>query len=300
MAGLEVNDLTITAGRNGPEVVSALSFSVPEGCMTALVGESGSGKTMAARAILNLLPPPMRIAAGQVNFAGRNLCALSPGDMRSVRGGEIGMIFQEPMVSLNPSMRIGEQMAEGMRLHLRLSPEEIRQRCLDMLRRIQISDPERCLAAWPHEFSGGMRQRIMIASVMLLRPRLLIADEPTTALDMLVARDVLDLMTELAAENATSVLLISHDLGLVSRYVHDVVVMQRGRAVETGLAGTVLTTPHHPYTRSLVDALPRRGPPRPPAAGPALVEVENLTIAYPGKGGLFKRMPPARWSGALI
>ncbi|ATN37210.1 peptide ABC transporter ATP-binding protein (plasmid) [Rhizobium sp. ACO-34A] len=291
-AGLVIENLTIGTGVLDTPVVERLSFSVPPGHMTALVGESGSGKTMAARSIMGLLPAPLKVSpASRILFNGKDLSRLSPRDLRRVRGAEIGMIFQEPMVSLNPSMTIGRQIAEGMRLHLSLDDKEIHRRCIEMLERIRIRNPEECLKAWPHQFSGGMRQRIMIASAMLLKPKLLIADEPTTALDTLVSRDVLDLMTELARESGTSVLLISHDLGMVAHYVQDVVVMQSGSAVEAGAASTVLRTPQHAYTRKLVEALPRRGPARAPAdpGTPPLLKVSDLSIGYREHGSAFSR-----------
>ncbi len=202
------------------------------------------------------------------------------------------MVFQEPMVSLNPSMTIGRQMAEGLALHhRRLSRGEIRERCLTMLKRVSIPNPVHCLGAYPHEFSGGMRQRIMLASVMLLKPDLLIADEPTTALDTLVQRDVLDLMVELTQENGTAVLLISHDLGMVSHYVRDVAVMLKGRIVEQGRSLDVLSSPQHDYTQRLVDALPRRsaGGLRSARTIKPLVELRDVVIDYAGRPRLFGR-----------
>ena len=285
-------NLTVTVGAHGARLVDNACFRIAPGGMLALVGESGSGKTMAARAILGLLPPPLVPAAvSSIRFQGTELVGLAAPAMRAIRGARIGMVFQEPMVSLNPSMTIGEQMAEGLALHRRLARAEIRERSLDMLERVSIKDPVRCLDAYPHEFSGGMRQRIMLASVMLLKPDLLIADEPTTALDTLVQRDVLDLMVELTRENGTAVLLISHDLGMVSHYVRDVVVMHRGKVVEQGPSAEVLRAPQHDYTRRLIDALPRRsaGGPRGAEPGEALVELRDVVIDYPGRARLFGR-----------
>ncbi|WP_117191535.1 dipeptide ABC transporter ATP-binding protein [Rhizobium terrae] len=278
-------------------VVDGLDFSIEPGGMLALVGESGSGKTMAARAVLGLLPPPLKVTEdSSIRFHGHELVGATADILRKVRGRRIGMVFQEPMVSLNPSMTIGGQMAEGLKLHLKLSRGEIRDRCQAMLERIKIRDPARCLTAFPHEFSGGMRQRIMLASVMLLKPELLIADEPTTALDTLVQRDVLDLMRELTRENGTAVLLISHDLGMVSHYVRDVVVMHKGRAVERGRATEVLSAPKHDYTRQLVDALPRRsaGGARSTTAREPLVTIRDLVIEYPGRRTMFGKSEPKR------
>ncbi|WP_121062676.1 dipeptide ABC transporter ATP-binding protein [Chachezhania antarctica] len=291
MSLLSLENLHIQVGHDGAEVVQDLSFTLEPGRMMALVGESGSGKTMAARSILGLLPPPMRLAKGAIRFDGVDLAGLGPKALTKYRGARIGMVFQEPMTSLNPAMPIGRQMEEGLRLHLGLSRVECRKRILKMLERIRIADPEHCLAAYPHEFSGGMRQRIMLASVMLLKPQLLIADEPTTALDTLVQHDVMNLMTELAAENGTAVLLISHDLGMVSHYIEDVVVLQHGIPVERGRTTEVLTQPSHAYTQRLVDALPRRsaGGLRNAEPKPALVELQGITVDYPGHALLFGR-----------
>ncbi|WP_353807075.1 dipeptide ABC transporter ATP-binding protein [Mesorhizobium sp.] len=294
---LSVRNLSISVGPSGKRIVDELNFDLASGDMLALVGESGSGKTMAARSILSLLPAPLVTTADStIRFEGRELTGLAAKALRQIRGAQIGMVFQEPMVSLNPAVTIGEQMAEGLRLHRTMSRAEIKDRSLAMLERIQIKDPGKCLAAYPHEFSGGMRQRIMLASVMLLKPRLLIADEPTTALDTLVQRDVLDLMVELTRENGTAVLLISHDLGMVSHYVNNVTVMCEGKAVEQGSSTQVLHAPQHDYTRRLVDALPKRsaGGSRRAVNGPPLVEISNVVIDYPGRPRLFARAQPKR------
>ncbi|RWC44881.1 MAG: ABC transporter ATP-binding protein [Mesorhizobium sp.] len=294
---LSVRNLSISVGPSGKRIVDELNFDLASGDMLALVGESGSGKTMAARSILSLLPAPLITTAdSSIRFEGRELTGLAAKALRQIRGAQIGMVFQEPMVSLNPAVTIGEQMAEGLRLHRDMSRAEIKDRSLAMLERIQIKDPGKCLAAYPHEFSGGMRQRIMLASVMLLKPRLLIADEPTTALDTLVQRDVLDLMVELTRENGTAVLLISHDLGMVSHYVNNVTVMCEGKAVEQGSSTQVLHAPQHDYTRRLVDALPKRsaGGSRRSVNGAPLVEISNVIIDYPGRHRLFARAQPKR------
>ncbi|WP_240230560.1 dipeptide ABC transporter ATP-binding protein [Devosia lacusdianchii] len=293
---LDVTNLSVTVGRTGYNVVKDLSFSIGRGKMLALVGESGSGKTMAARSIIQVLPPGLAVVPGsRIRLDGRDLASISQRDLRRVRGAEIGMVFQEPMVSLNPSMTIGRQLAEGLRLHTKLSDVEITERCMAMLDRVQIANPARCMSAHPHEFSGGMRQRIMLASVMLLKPKLLIADEPTTALDTLVQHEVLRLMVELCEENDTAVLMISHDLGMVSHYVENIVVMQNGEAVETGASRHVLTTPQHPYTRKLVEALPRRSPARTlDRSGEPLVSVEGVCVDYGGSTGPFSRRQAKR------
>jgi peptide/nickel transport system ATP-binding protein len=287
-AVLQIENLAVAAG--GRRVVDGLSFSLAPGASLALVGESGSGKSATARAVIGLLPPGLRLESGAIRFAGEDLAAAPLKRWRALRGPGIGMVFQEPMTSLNPAHRIGTQMEEGLALHTTLRREERRAACIAMLERVGIGDAERRLQAYPHEFSGGMRQRIMLASVMLLRPRLLIADEPTTALDTLTQAEVLSLMTELAREHGTALLLITHDLALVARHADRALVMRAGCAVEEGPAGPLLAAPRAPYTRALVAALPRRGPPRlprPPAS--PVIEARELCIAYPGRSSLFRR-----------
>jgi peptide/nickel transport system ATP-binding protein len=273
MSLLSVETLVVQAGAR--RVVDGVSFAVAPGEVLAIVGESGSGKSATARAILGLLPPGLVRTGGLIRFERTEV-----GDAKRLRGRGIGMVFQEPMTSLNPAMTIATQLGEAHRLHFRTSRAETEEACAAMLRRVGI-DPARA-RAFPHEFSGGMRQRIMLASVMLLKPRLLIADEPTTALDTLTQAEVLDLMMGLTRDEGTAVLLITHNLGLVSRYAGRAVVMQHGRVVEEGAAAPLLAAPREAYTRALVDALPRRMPitPRPPA--PPLVEARGLHVRYPG------------------
>jgi peptide/nickel transport system ATP-binding protein len=293
---LAVQGLTLVAPARGLMLVDDLSFEVASGEFLAVVGESGSGKTLAARAVLGLLPQGVERRAGRIALEAQELTNATPAELRAQRGARIGMVFQEPMVSLNPALTIGAQMDEGLRLHTRLTATERRERCIAMLERIRIRDPRGCLKAYPHEFSGGMRQRIMLASVMLLAPRLLIADEPTTALDTLTQREVLDLMVELAEAQGTAVLLITHNLGLVARYAQRAIVMEKGRLVEQGTAAQVLHAPRCAYTRTLVDALPRREPGAPAtSAGATLLQVRGLGVAYPGpRQGLFGRAAPQR------
>ncbi|HWX50175.1 MAG TPA: ABC transporter ATP-binding protein [Roseomonas sp.] len=290
---LSVEGLRVQAGSF--VAVRDASFAMRPGEILALVGESGSGKTATGRAILGLLPPGLARTAGAIRLEGEDLARVTPARLRELRGGAIGMVFQEPMVSLNPAMTIGRQLGEALALHSRLSRTEQRAACLAMLRRVHIPDPEACLRAYPHEFSGGMRQRIMLAAVMLPRPRLLIADEPTTALDNLAQAEVLDLMVELARDNGTAVLLVTHNLGLVARYADRALVMQRGRVVEEGPARRLLAAPREDYTRALVAAMPQRLP-RPPraATGEPLLEARGLTVDYPGRHRLLGRTPPKR------
>lgn len=292
-AFLSVQGLSVSAGAQ--PLVQELSFDIAAGECLAVIGESGSGKTLAARAILGLLPAGLRVIAGRILLEGEDVLSAPAQRLRALRGPAMGMVFQEPLVSLNPAHRIGAQLAEGLRLHTRLTQQEIQARCLAMLERIGIDDPMRCLKAYPHEFSGGMRQRIMLASVMLLNPRVLIADEPTTALDTLTQQEVLDLMQELAREHGTSILLITHNLGLVSRYAQRAVVMRQGRAVEVGDVKRLLHEPSHDYTRTLIEAMPRRGATAPNRLGSVapLIQVQDLHVSYPGaRIGLIGRRPP--------
>jgi peptide/nickel transport system ATP-binding protein len=286
---LAVRDLTLQVGRTGLSVVKGVSFSVEPGEIVGIVGESGSGKTLACRAILGLVPPGVRRTAGSVRFAGEEITTMEPKQLRALRGARVGMVFQEPMTSLNPSMLLGEQLDEGLALHTRLSPNQRRAMILDMLRRVGLSDPERALTSYPHQFSGGMRQRIMLASVMLLKPELLVADEPTTALDAVVQRDVLELMVGLTRENNTAVLMISHDLGMVARYSNRIIVMSQGEIVEEGETRALIAAPRHPYTQKLLAAMPQRGPARqfPPGETP-IVSVRDLVVDYGGRRGFFR------------
>ncbi|MFD4839522.1 ABC transporter ATP-binding protein [Achromobacter sp. NPDC058515] len=287
---VSVSNLSLTVGAGGREIVSGVSFEVAPGEMVGIVGESGSGKTQAARAIMGLTPPPLVVAGGSILFEGVDVATASQPVLRKLRGARIGMVFQEPMTSLNPSMPIGRQLDEGLKLHRKdLSTAARRERILEMLRRVGIRDPKAAMEAWPHEFSGGMRQRMMLASVMLLEPALLIADEPTTALDAVVQRDVLELMVDLTREHHTAVLMISHDLPMVARYTERMVVMQHGKVLETGTTAGILERPQHPYTRKLLDAMPRRLPARPATKEAPIVEVRNLVVDYAGHQRLFSR-----------
>lgn len=281
---------------DGKVLLEGLDFELAAGERLAIVGESGSGKTLATRAIPGLLAPGVRRTSGSIMFEGRDLTALSEDELRKVRGAGIGLVFQEPMTSLNPALPIGMQLAEGLKLHRGLDDVEIKRRSIDMLERVQIKDAERCLARYPHEFSGGMRQRIMLASVLLLQPKLLIADEPTTALDTLSQREVLQLMVALTREMGTALLLITHDLGLVAQYTDRVIVLEKGVLVEAGQTSEVLAHPKHPYTAKLVGSLPRRSQGREaiPEEAPVLLSIEQAVVDYPGKVGLFRAGAPKR------
>ncbi|EIM26341.1 ABC transporter ATP-binding protein [Microvirga lotononidis] len=292
---LSVEGLRLTVAHSQMNVVKGISFTVAPGEIVGIVGESGSGKTLAARAVMGLEPPAIRRTGGTIRFEGKDIAQLSPGELRKLRGARVGMVFQEPMTSLNPSMLIGRQLDEGLALHRKLSPEERRTLILDMLRRVGLKDPEGALQSYPHQFSGGMRQRIMLASVMLLQPALLIADEPTTALDALVQRDVLELMVELTRARGTAVLMISHDLAMVARYTDRIIVMQKGEIIEEGVTQDLLREPKDPYTRKLLTAMPHRLPARSitEAAGP-IVEVRNLVVDYGGRQGFLRKEPGKR------
>ncbi len=284
---LTVRDLSIQVAYSGVEVVRKVGFDIAPGEIVGIVGESGSGKTLATRALIALLPTSIRVTGGSVVYKGRDVLTSSEGDLRRLRGAEIGVVFQEPMTSLNPSMTIGRQLEEGLIHHTKLTSAERRSRILDMLRRVGIRDPEGSLTAYPHEFSGGMRQRIMLASVMLLKPALLIADEPTTALDAVVQREVMELMVELTRAEGTAVLLISHDLPMVARYTQRIVVMEKGSIVEQGTTEQILDQPQHPYTKRLLSSLPLRGEIRfiDRGATPG-VSAQNIVVEYAARGSL--------------
>jgi peptide/nickel transport system ATP-binding protein len=292
---ISVRDLSLQVSHTGIEVVKNVSFDIKAGEIFGIVGESGSGKTLATRALISLLPPVIKATGGTIMYKGRDTLTMTSRDLRAMRGAEIGVVFQEPMTSLNPSMTIGKQLEEGLVLHTTLSPEERRKRILDMLQRVGIRDPEGALTSWPHEFSGGMRQRIMLASVMLLKPALLIADEPTTALDAVIQRDVMELMVELTRAEGTAVLLISHDLPMVARYTSRLVVMEKGVIVEQGTTEDILQKPEHPYTKKLLSSLPFRSETRVLAAdAKPMVSARDIIVDYPGRKGFLKKAAPKR------
>jgi peptide/nickel transport system ATP-binding protein len=240
--------------------VDGVSFSVMRGETLAIVGESGCGKSVTSLSILRLIAsPPGRTVEGSVVFEGRNLLELSEAEMRKVRGDAISMIFQEPMTSLNPVLTIGRQIAEVLILHRGLSREDAMRSAVEMLRLVKIPEPERRVGEYPHQLSGGMRQRVMIAMALACEPRLLIADEPTTALDVTIQAQILDLMRELKARTGAAIMLITHDLGVVAEMAQRVVVMYAGRKVEEGPVETLFANPRHPYTRGLLDSIPKLG-----------------------------------------
>ncbi len=249
---LEVRDLCVTFG--GTRAVDGVSFTLEQGETLGLVGESGCGKSTTALALMGLLHGAA--TAGSAEFAGRDLLALDEAAMRRIRGGEIGMIFQDPGTALHPLIRAGEQVAEVLRAHEGLSRREARARALDLFRKVGIAAPEQRLSAFPHELSGGMGQRVMIAAAIACSPRLLLADEPTTALDVTVQAQILDLIRDLSREAGMAVILITHDLGVVAGMTDRVAVMYAGRIVETAATEALFAAPKHPYTRGLLASVP--------------------------------------------
>ena len=237
-----------------------VAFEVGRGEILALAGESGSGKSATALSLVGLLPRPGRVTAGRIVFEGRDLRGLDERGMRRVRGARIGVVFQEPMTALNPAFTVGSQIAEALEVHGAARGAAARARAVDLLDAVRIPEPARRAADFPHQLSGGMRQRALIAAAIACRPPLLIADEPTTALDATIQADILDLLDAMRRESGLSVLLITHDLGVVARAANRVAVMYAGRIVETGPARTVLGSPAHPYTRGLLASVPGRVP----------------------------------------
>lgn len=261
MALLEVSSLrTHFATPNGAaRAVDGVSFTIAAGETVALVGESGCGKSVTSMSILRLLPSPPAYFAGEIRFEGRDLLTLPEPAMRALRGNEISMIFQEPMTSLNPVLTIGWQIGESLRLHQGLSKRDAWRRAIEMLALVGISDPERRVAEYPHQTSGGMRQRVMIAMALACNPKLLIADEPTTALDVTIQAQIIDLMRALQRRVGAAILLITHDLGVVAEMAERVIVMYAGRKVEEAPVARLFAKPAHPYTRGLLAAVPRLG-----------------------------------------
>ncbi|MBA3875667.1 MAG: peptide ABC transporter ATP-binding protein [Anaerolinea sp.] len=272
------------------KAVDGVSFSIDDGRTLGIVGESGCGKSVAAMSILRLVARPGRIVDGEVLLDGRDLIKLSEDDIRDVRGNSISMIFQEPMTSLNPVYTCGDQIAETVSLHLGLGRREAMEQAVEMLRLVGIPDAKRRANEYPHQLSGGMRQRVMIAMALSTNPALLIADEPTTALDVTIQAQILELMMELRSRNRMSIMLITHDLGVVAEMADDVVVMYAGKVVEQATATTVFEQPHHPYTKGLLHSIPRLGERR------RRLEVIRGVVPNPlnlPSGCLFKRRCPS-------
>ena len=263
--------------------VDGVSWDVEAGETVALVGESGCGKSVTALSIMRLVAPPAgRIVGGQVIFKGRDLLTLGEEEMRRVRGREIGMIFQEPMTSLNPVLTIGRQLTEGLEIHLGMSGDDAKRRAAELLGMVGIPDPARRLAQYPHQFSGGMRQRVMIAMALSCSPELVIADEPTTALDVTIQAQILELMKDLARRLGVAMLIITHNLGVVARYADRVNVMYAGRIIERATARELYGRPCHPYTLGLLRSVPRLDEPRRARLAPIDGQPPDLTRLPPG------------------
>ncbi len=273
-------------------LVENLSFTLRRGETLAIAGESGSGKSITSLAIMGLLPPPaVRITAGSIRLGDTDLTKLPESQMRSLRGARIAMIFQEPMTSLNPVLTVGAQLTEAIRAHTDATRAEARKQALAALQAVRLSQPEQRLQQYPHELSGGMRQRVMIAMALALRPEVLIADEPTTALDVTVQREVLDLLRDLQREFGTAIILITHDMGVVAEMADRVIVMKAGRAVEEASTRKIFATPQMTYTQDLLAAVPRMGMGKPRADTPTdtVARLSDVVVRFPLKGGILGR-----------
>ena len=282
---LEVKNLH-TEFRTGAGLVRAvdgISYTVDPGETVAIVGESGSGKSVGAMSLLQLIPnPPGQITEGEVWFDGRDLLTLSEEEMRQVRGGDIGMVFQEPMTSLNPVLTVERQITETLEVHRGSGPEASHARAVELLGLVGIAEPERRLRQYPHQLSGGMRQRVMIAIALACEPKLIIADEPTTALDVTIQAQILELMQSLTRRLGVALIIITHNLGVVARYAHRVNVMYAGRIVESGSAMALYHNPRHPYTIALLRSVPRLDRPRQARLDPIEGSPPDLTRLDPG------------------
>jgi peptide/nickel transport system ATP-binding protein len=268
------------------KAVDGVDFQVASGETLAIVGESGCGKSMTALSLMRLIPdPPGRIVSGTVKLGGRELLTLSEEEMRRVRGNEISMIFQEPMTSLNPVMTIGKQIAEALILHRDLNRKEALKRAVEMLDLVRIPEPQQRAKEYPHQLSGGMRQRAMIAMALACNPKVLIADEPTSALDVTIQAQILDLIGKLQRELGTAVILITHDLGVVAETAERVIVMYAGRKVEEAAVGELFARPLHPYTRGLMNSIPRLALMR-REAGPAVERLQEIPGMVPALSNL--------------
>jgi oligopeptide/dipeptide ABC transporter ATP-binding protein len=282
---LQVNHLRTTFATSTGLVtaVDGVSWDVDEGETVALVGESGCGKSVSALSIMRLVAEPAgRIEGGEVLYKGRDLLKLSEEQMQHVRGREIAMVFQEPMTSLNPVLSIGRQITEGLEIHMKMAPPQARARALELLGMVGISDPERRLAQYPHHFSGGMRQRMMIAMALACNPSLILADEPTTALDVTIQAQILELMRDLARRLGVAMLIITHNLGVVARYADRVNVMYAGRIIEQASAAELYGNPRHPYTLGLLRSVPRLDEPLRARLDPIDGQPPDLTRLPPG------------------
>ena len=288
MALLSVDNLSVSfVTRNGTnKAVDNVSFSVEERQITAIIGESGSGKSVSCYAMLGLVPsPPGRIDGGTALFQGQDLLALSEAELRAIRGRDIAMIFQDPMTCLNPFMKIGDQLIEPLTLHKGLAKGPAREQAVALLDEVGIRDPQAAMNAFPHEFSGGMRQRVMIAMALINEPKLLIADEPTTALDVTIQAQILKLIAELQTKRDIGVLFISHDLAVVSDIADQIVVMEKGKVVESGEPKAIFESPQHPYTQKLLAAIPSGEKAADAVAPDPLIRIDNLRTWFTPTAG---------------
>lgn len=258
---LDIQGLTVRFFTSAGEIkaVDNLSLRLQKGRVLGLVGESGCGKTVTALSILNLVPPPGKIVSGKILFEGRDLLALASEEMRAIRGARISMIFQEPMTALNPVFTVGNQIAEVLTTHQAITKQGAMDAAVELLRSVGIPSPEKRVLEYPHQMSGGMRQRIMIAMAIACRPSLILADEPTTALDVTIQAHILELLGQLQAEMGMAMILVTHDLGLIAERAHDVAVMYAGKIVEQAETRALFANPLHPYTRGLMASIPKPG-----------------------------------------
>lgn len=288
---LDIKDLSVALpkGSDRPYALEGLSLTVAPGEIVCLVGESGSGKSLTAGAVMRLLPGPgVHVAGGSIHFLGEDILAQSETEMRSIRGNRISMIFQEPMTALNPQKTVGWQIDEVLRLHMRASRKDRHKHAMEMLERVHIPDPASAYNAYPHQISGGQRQRVMIAMALALSPRLIIADEPTTALDVTTQLQILKLIRTLQRDEDAGVLFITHDFGVVAEIADKVVVLRQGEVVEQGTADAILNRPGHPYTQALIGAVPDLTPPphKPLSEAPAVLSASGLNKTFAARGGL--------------
>ena len=288
---VDVRNLAVRfgGGESATDAVKGVSFHISKGEIVALVGESGSGKTLSALSILQLLPPGATHPTGEIRFGARDILQLPEAQLRDIRGGKISVIFQEPMTSLNPVHTIEKQVGEIMKLHQGLSDGQARARVIELLTKVGLTEPEKRLGAYPHQLSGGQRQRVMIAMALANNPDLLIADEPTTALDVTIQAQILELLKTLQRETGMAMLLITHDLGIVRRMADRMYVMNQGEVVEEGATQAVFEAPQHAYTRHLLSAEPKGKPPVARPDAPVVLETENLRVWFPIKRGLLKK-----------
>src|SRR5262250_134338 len=284
---LDLKGLTVRLprGSDRAHAIENITFSVGAGEIVCVVGESGSGKSVTAQAVMGLLPRELTASAGEARLQGEDVLAASPSRLRDLRGTRMAMIFQEPMTALNPVMKVGEQIGEVLEIHTGLAAAERRLRVLDIMRAVRLPEPERLIDSYPHQLSGGQRQRIMIAAALVLDPALLIADEPTTALDVTTQAEILKLVRELQERRGTGVLFITHDFGVVAEIAHRVAVMQSGRVVEMGSRDEILRRPRADYTRMLIASVPALKPPvRTPKTGPVALSTHGLSKTYGALG----------------